>query len=71
MMATFHNLFKKGLSIFGKFINFISQLDSKIKGVNMIMGKNAPIYGVHINEIIEQFFDKYMTSNNSLPPSHL
>jgi hypothetical protein len=35
------------------------------------MGKNAPIYGVHINEIIEQFVDKYMTSNNSLPPSHL
>jgi hypothetical protein len=29
------------------------------------------MYGVNSNETIEQFVDKYVTSNNSLLPSHL
>jgi hypothetical protein len=36
-MPTIHDLFRKGSSIIGKIINLISQLDSKIKGVNRIM----------------------------------
>ncbi len=35
------------------------------------MDKRCPICGVDSNETIEQFFDKYVTSNNSLLPSHL
>ncbi len=35
------------------------------------MDKNVPTYGVDSNETIEQFVYKYVTSNNSLFPSHL
>ncbi len=37
----------------------------------LLLIKNGPTYGVDSNEIIEQFVDKYVTSNNSLFPSHL
>jgi hypothetical protein len=74
-MTTFCNLLKKVSSIFGevddfyyfkKFKNRRSEHDHGLLWV-----KNGPMYGVDSNKTIEQFVEKYVTSNNLLLPSNL
>ncbi len=66
---------KKDSSIFGKVDDFYFIIDFENKGSEHDHGllwiKNGPTYGVDNNEIIKQFVDKYVTSNNLLLPSHL
>jgi hypothetical protein len=57
------------LMIFYFVIEFQNRRNEHDHGLLFI--KNGPTYGVDSNEIIEQFVDKYVTSNNSLFPSHL
>ncbi len=71
----FTNLLQKIIIFLGIFLIFFSSLNSKIMGMNMTMdfyGKNnAPMYGVHTNEEIEQFINMYISYDVSLLPNPL
>ncbi len=66
---------KKDSSIFGKVddLNFVTNFQNRGSEHDhgLLWIKNGPTYGVNSIETIEQFVDKYVTSNNSLLPSHL
>ncbi len=73
-MATFHNLLKKDSSIFGDVdFYFVTKFQNRGSEHNhgLLCIKNGPTYGVDSNQTNKQFVNKYVTSNNSLFPSHL